>query len=286
MKKIIHFSFLICILNLFACKKEEIISTPKTTLKYLFLGHIYEESNTIDPRLFHYIRSKEYDQFWLGGDLCAETTADVATLDYLDNIFDLGSPNTHWTLGNHDVRNGNIQRITDKTQRPRFYTANSNGLCILVLDTNLGITEINPQYDLIKSVCDTIQTASHLIVLSHGAAWRKVPELDTINWSPNMDYSGSLFRANPNQKFETSIYPLLQQVANRGIKVINVAGDFGQYQTAYQSISEDGIHFIGSGITSNILWNEQFPTHGHPDKILIFEHNLITKEITWKFQVL
>lgn len=279
------------------CRKDQLPSpntnppTPIDTTKfnYLFLGHTYEGENTIDPRLMPFIDTSVYDQFWLGGDMCSETTKDQATLDYLDNLFDLGSPNTHWTLGNHDIRNGNINWITDKTQRPTFYTTSFNGICLLVLNTSFmhsgtDTASINAQYDLIKNVCDTIQDASHLILLTHGLPWGGVGgAVDSCTYAANANFSFLKFRFNPTQWFHDGIYPLLQQVKNKDIEVINIGGDMGQNETEFEAVSADGIHFIGSGITAETGWNQQFPTAGEVDKILILEHEPATKTITWKF---
>lgn len=79
-----------------------------------------------------------FHQVWLGGDVCAETTADASTLNYLDGLFDLKSPQTHWTLGNHDVRNGSLDWITAATGRPTYYAAYINDITLLVLNSSLA----------------------------------------------------------------------------------------------------------------------------------------------------
>ena len=118
---------------LFACKKDKPIikiSASKNS-KYIFLGHIYNKENRVDPRL-EKIDFSTYQGVWLGGDLCAETTKKRSTLDYLDAIFDLGNENTHWAVGNHDVRNGNLQWIQQTTGRNLFYATTSNDLTVAV----------------------------------------------------------------------------------------------------------------------------------------------------------
>lgn len=273
-----------------SCRKSE--PKPKEeTRKYLFVGHTYAGTNLIDHRIIPHLSRTLYDQFWLGGDMCSETTADSLTLEYLDGLFDLGSPKTHWTLGNHDIRNGNLQWITKKTKRPTFYSANFNGICLLVLNTNFGhggydTLAVNAQYEKVKKVCDTLQAVSHLIVLSHHVCWARVAGLDSAQVAANANGAWLKWRFNPQEYFEDAIYPLLLQVKNKGINVINLAGDFGQESTEYYQQSPDGIHFIGSGITSDIPWNTQFQTHGLEDKILIFEHNLETQALHWHFEVL
>ncbi len=270
--------------------------------KYLFMGHTYYGSETMDPRIIPMIDRNEYEQFWLGGDICAETTQKSSTVDYVDSLFDLGSPKTHWALGNHDTRNGNVQWITDKTGRPTYYTTTFNGICMLVLNTNFrygpgnyDVANTNAQYDMIKQVCDTIQHSSHLIVMSHGALWSYIsgvnvgPTLCNADRSRclcNGDHSYYLLHINPDENYESAIYPMLTNVASRGINVMHLSGDFGQFSTGYQASTVDGVQFLGSGVTSEIPWSQQFPTNGMLDMVLVFEHDLDDQTITWKFETL
>jgi hypothetical protein len=272
-----------------SCKKKEI---HQKNYKYLFLGHTYAGRSIIDSRVAPYLDRTKYDHFWMGGDMCAETTEDSSTLEYLDSLFDLGSPNTHWALGNHDIRNGNLQWITNKTERPTFYTATFNGICMLVLNTTFSqggtydTVAVNAQYDMIKNVCDTLQNVSHLILLSHHVCWIGMPDIDSAQAAANATGYWLKWRFNPEEHFANGIYPMLVDVKSRGINVINIAGDLGQESTDYYEKSADGIHFLGSGITSDIPWNNQFSTHGKEDKILIFEHDMETQKISWHFDVL
>ncbi len=277
------------------CNKQHILdeNCHNSTLDYLFMAHTYDVPNTVDERILC-LNLDCFEQIWLGGDICLETTQDYETIDYLDQLFDLSSPNCHWALGNHDIRNGNVHWITDRKQRPTFYSANFNGITLLVLNTNFfhkGVTvidtvKVNEQFDMIQSVCDTIQASSHLILLSHGQMWKYISQVEAVATAANADYSNIPLRINPTESFASAVYPLLQQVASRGITVINIAGDFGQYQTEFEAVSPEGIHFLGSGITADILWSQQFPTHGKADKFLVLHHDLATRNISWTFETL
>ncbi len=266
--------------------------SSKTNYKYLFIGHSYYGDGTMDPRITPMLDRDVYDQFWLGGDMCGETTKSYSTIEYLDSLFDLGSPYTHWSVGNHDTRNGNIHWITNKTQRPTFYTTTFNGICLLVLNTNFRTpqntydeVQSNAQYEMIKQVCDTIRDVSHLIVMSHGALWSRTDGMSSLTNLANADHSYYWLNFNPNLTYDTGVYPLLVNVVNRGIKVIHVSGDFGQYSTGYDEVSDDGIQYLGSGVTSEIPWSEQFPTVNLLDMVLVFNHNVETQTITWDFEV-
>jgi hypothetical protein len=259
---------------------------------YLFMGHTYYKPEAVDERI-ECLKLDCYDQIWLGGDVCTETTKEWATLEYLDNLFNLGASTTHWTVGNHDIRNGRVHWITEKTKRPTFYTRTFDGITLVVLNTNLqhdnlaiDTAQLNSQFEMIQNICDTIQQSSHLIILSHNQIWRGVQEISTTNCLANIDRSYLLLHFSPNKNFASHVYAMLQQVASRGVQIINIAGDFGQYQTEFEAMTSDGIFFLGSGITANIPWNEQFPTNGQTDKILVLHHDIAAREISWTFEPL
>ena len=109
MKKIRYLILHLFLVFIIACDKDDdpvILSPPcSTNCEYIYLGHINEKHNAVDRRIEEADLSK-YDQIWLGGDLCSETTREESTLDYVDSLFNLSSKNTHWSVGNHDVRNG------------------------------------------------------------------------------------------------------------------------------------------------------------------------------------
>ena len=104
--------------------------------------------------------------------MCTETTKLESTVAYLDALFNLSDPLTHWTLGNHDTRNGNIEFITNRTKRNTFYTVYENGMTIMLLNLSLGhVPALEPscdlrdeQYKMMLSVFDSIENSSHLIV--------------------------------------------------------------------------------------------------------------------------
>jgi hypothetical protein len=289
-------TFIFALIAVFtSCKKDVAIhlcpDAEEGIQHYVFLGHIYESNNTIDSRI-EAMSLSCFHQVWLGGDVCIETTEDQSTLNYLDNLFQLGSSKTHWTLGNHDVRNGNLDWITNTTNRNSFYVAHYNGMTLLVLNSSLNHSAIldcqaiDDQYDLIENVCDTIQESSHLVLLTHHVVWDGIsPEINTDEFA-NGNSSAFLFRCSTGETFGSAVYPLLQQVQSRGVKVLNIAGDLGQKETAVEFTTDHGIVFLGSGITAEIPYNEQFPSFGEPDKVLVLHHNILQRQITWEFKAL
>ena len=257
-----------------------------STCKYLVIGHTYEDAGLVDRRIED-ADLTQYDQIWLGGDICSETTRDTATLDYLDDLFDLSSNRTHWAVGNHDVRNGHTERITKHTHRPLFYTQSFDGLTIIVLNTNYyepdDCTKMEEQANLIRSVCDTISQSSHLIVFMHHIVWGNVESGMNVSAYANVNSSWLAFSCPPVQRFETIVYPELLRVQQQGIPVICISGDFGQEAATYEWTTADGITFLGTGITSEIEWNEQWPTAGQRDSVLVIERDLVQKTLSWQF---
>ena len=293
--KNIKFAFLFSLLGIFLiqCKKDEFEeSSPEKSRKeipiqsYIFLGHIYESSTTIEASVRN-IDFGKYNQIWLGGDLLAETTKYNSNLDYLDSLFDLSNPNTLWSLGNHDIRNGNLNWISDKTKRPFFYTRHKYGITFIVLNTNglnpnsLDSSLVESQYQLIKSVCDTISKSSHLILLSHHTPWN---EIDAIGKSrANYNATDYIFNLNSNQKYFDGIYiPFLENVRSRGINVIHISGDYGQFRNGFRYQTNSGINLLGSGILAETPYNTRFNRYGKPDSVLVFTHDVSKRELSWQ----
>ena len=254
------------------------IST-KEKLKYIFIGHCYQngtEGNKVDYRLEKFDFSC-YDGIWLGGDVCSEATLKFSTIKYLDELFNLSNPLTFWALGNHDTRNGNLEWVTQFTQRETYFVYNDNYLTSIVLNTTLVPVDcynINKQFEIIENVCDTIEDSSHLILLMHHGLWADVPGLlppgaychsNLRYWNANCN--------DVNSNFVNAVYPLLVEVKNRGIEVICIMGDVGANKKKFEMISTDGIIFLGCGLY-----------HNSPDDyVLIFEHEPAKRKLEWKF---
>jgi len=293
MKKVItRYIIVLGICFLSSCDKsyEPVTVLENNNQSYAFLGHIYATNNRIDPRL-EAMDLSEFDHFWLGGDVCAETTADQSTLEYIDDLFNLSAASTHWALGNHDIRNGNLQWIADATNRPSFYASSFNGITLMILNTNFAYlgnvdtTLINEQFEMIENVCDSITNSSHLIILSHHMVWNPIDLENNTSDIANGDLSDLLFHVEPNLDYTNGIYPLLQEVKSRGVEVMHIAGDLGQKVASYEYETQDGIHYLGSGITAETEWNEQFSTAGDVDYFLILNHDLLAQEISWTYKV-
>ena len=259
------------------------INGQDSIYKYIFIGHSYQagtEGDKVDYRIENFDFS-DYSGIWLGGDVCSEATLKYSTIKYIDSIFDLSDEMTFWALGNHDTRNGNWEWISRFTNRETYYVFNKNKITYIILNTNLVLSDcyhVNKQYNIIKNVCDTISESSHLVLLNHQGIWENVPNLPSVSSYAHgkglLYWNSNCFDVNSN--YYNSIYPLLLNVKNRGINVINIMGDMGAGAKSFEMQSEDGIIFLGCGLY-----------HNSPDDlVLIFEHNINQKLLIWDFKYL
>ena len=278
-----------------ACKNNGVTqSVVEEKTEYLFLGHTYFKENRVDPRL-ETIDYSKYKGLWLGGDMCSETTKERATLEYLDDLFDLDSEDTHWAVGNHDVRNGNIDWIREFTGRDLYYTHTKDGLTIVVLDTNMGLIEGRgascedriAQTQFFENLLDTIQFSSHLVILGHWAIWGGVkPEMHCYSFANACAPYFEFLCDDPASKFPNLMYEKMVAVEQKGVEVLFVTGDGGIYSKQYHFQTEEGIDFLISGLYST-LDRDNPPTNVqvnlNPDSVLIFNHLVEEQRLDWKF---
>ena len=288
---ILHFLFIILFSS---CTSEQ-----TTEKQYLFLGHPYNWKNPyqVDPRL-ETLDYEPYSQIWLGGDVCSRTTEKESTLIYLDSLFHIGNPTTHWTLGNHDIQDGHIDWITNRTQRPTFYVDWVDGICLLVLNTNLfwhyggqpaqvDCDQKMAQSELIHAVLDTIDQASHLVILHHLALFSELMKDSLGNPLELFNVNAPRIRMDCDSAsyLKELIYPKLEQVKSKGIEIVLVGGDFGMRakELAYQT--PEDIWLLGSGINNSVSRSNvpDYVTTLAPDKVLIFKHWPESRKLEWNF---
>ena len=159
-------------------------------------------------------------------------------MNYLDSLLDFSRGHIQWTLGNHDVMFGDLERITNKTGRRSFYTTHlDGGVTLLVLNTNLfwmyasrpvqeDCAEKQAQLDLIQSVLDTIQSSSHLVILHHHALLKN-HKPDSLRDAFNTNPDRVTITCDSSDQFDRLIYPQLKAIQNRGVQVVLIGGDVG-----------------------------------------------------------
>jgi hypothetical protein len=260
---------------------------PADTLTYAFFGHTYDWSasgDRVDFRI-EQLDLTQFDRIWLGGDICSETSLNYSTINYLDTLFDLGKPGNHWALGNHDNRNGNMEWIEKFTKRPSYYSHSENGITTIVMNGSLSPLDcenLNKQYKMIKSVCDTINSG-YLIFLVGPGIYSDVPNVanpDTYGHSKLKNWLANCY--DDTTTYLNTIYPMLVNAENRGVEVLHIMGDVGAGPKSYYATSSDGVEYFGSGInnTFNVVMGVPIVA---PDLILVFKHALSTNQLTWEF---
>lgn len=276
--KLTHVAF--CLFLIFvSCKKEEVdcpVLNYSESMKYEYL-HISHTRTSLNPLIDSVAEKINYNRFdilMLGGDLAYLTSKDIETMSHVDSIFDIGNPNTLWSLGNHDYSNLNL--IEAYTKRPPFYAYNKNGITFIVLDTQDSISSITSnQLKLFNTVTDTMVKSTHLILLTHKLIWmydneELEPQIDSVSNGPLGNCS---YCVNPNNFYE-DVYPKLVTIQNRGIKVMCIGGDIGFKASEFEYKTEDGIQFLASGIKFN----------SPESKAILFTHDITTGLLSWTFE--
>jgi len=267
----------VCLLLLMSCSREQTVDVVTCESScYLHLSRTRTDTNEdVDPEVER-LDFDMYDMLWLGGDLAVATSEDDRTMMLLNSIFDLGSTNTLWSLGNHDY--ADPMKVRDYTHRPTYYSKHSNGVTIVVLDTEKNVGKIvGHQKEFLFGILDTITQSSHLVLLHHKLVWMyDNPDLESlipeVSNGPVGDCSYCL---SPNN-FNQDIYPKLVELTEQGLQVICVGGDIGNVVQEYQHVTPEGITLLASGIKSNDEGN----------KALLFHHDIEDQSLSWEFKLL
>ncbi len=273
MKIVKKHNFLCFLIFLIGCTKETQIPEKKVNQ----ILHIAHTRGSVDGMIEKEIRDidfKAYDVLCLGGDIDGFTSQSEATMQTWNNLFSFGDTTTLWTLGNHDIDDRAL--IEKYTKRPSFYTWNYKTITFLVLDDQLDRSNIlEPQLDLVKGVVDTLQSANHLVVLTHNLLWMyNHPVLESqIEEIPNGGLGNCSFCIKPNNFYE-DIYPQLLKAKAKGIEVYCIAGDLGLKAKEFEFTTNEGIHFLASGV--------DFGQDGN--KALILELAEESTDLVWYFE--
>lgn len=265
---------LILFVGLSSCKKD-VVATPEEPIsyKYLHISHTRGPSDYLMVDGVETIDYSKYDVLMLGGDLLVSTTTFAAGMEKVDSLFDVGNPNTLWSIGNHDDINPAM--IPLYTNRPFHYSYHKNGITYLVLDTENDFCNIsNDQLALFNAVVDTIQESSHLIVMTHKMIWMSGNNIlePLANSTANGGLGLETWEINPNN-FYDDLYWSLLEVQERGVQVICIGGDIGFNTSEFQFRFDSGIHLLASGVSYTETIN----------KALVFEHYPTIRQLTWEY---
>lgn len=254
------------------CQQSESVS-------FLAIGHTRQaESKNKNPRkvieAVEKIPFEKYDAILLGGDLVLESSKDTAQLNYLNEVFDLQSPNTMWAMGNHDYRD-HPELVSSVTGRPTYFTHKKGAVTFLVVDTQLDSCNIrDEQLVLFDNTISNLSQGDQLIILHHKLIWmREHPILATKANDITNGMTGSCFFCLMKNNFYQDIYPELVKLEQKGIDVILVAGDIGSKVNQFEFKTKEGIVFLATGLED-----------GKPNnQVLIFNYQK-GKPLTWQFK--
>jgi hypothetical protein len=282
-----------------ACSKNDNQKNiPKDSI--LVLGHTYRwgpDGNRVDERLENLDYSK-YKELWLLGDVCAATTREKETLDYLDDLFDLSKENVKWAIGNHDIDFGKMELISNKTKREFFYGDVKEDYASFVLNTQMeddlfrdSCDYKQKQHDTFVSFLEDIksnQDIKTLFILSHNTVWSDAEEsLRKHNLIGNANAAWIDFLCQWASEFRHLFLPHLIEIQNSGVNVICIAGDGGQYQKTFFEKAESGISYYVSGINNSVLLYADEKTidrfNTEADSVLIFNYNKSAKSFIGEF---
>lgn len=246
------------------------IYAEQDTVLYLFMGHPRDDDRTHE----HVLKTVEkldyskYELLLLGGDLTWNTSELISTLEYCDIIFHLSDSNTHLAIGNHDL--DNPTNLLNFTKKGRYHAISRNNISFLVLDTELTTPNIaGAQLDFVKSVTDTITNSDYLILIHHRILWMAGnDDLAHLNDS----VAASTRNLGPSNFFP-EVYPLLQEVKQRGIEVLCLAGDRTDINISYAI--EDSIQFLASGMVGTFPDINNF--------VILLTHDLSNHKLNYDF---
>ena len=148
----------------------------------------------------------------------------------------------------------------------------------IVLDTQLDSSKVSgDQLSFFKAVTDTMKTCSNLIVLSHKLIWmRGNDELEPLIDSVSNGHYGACDYCIQSNNFYSDIYPSLIKLRNNKVNVFCVAGDLGFKVTQFEHVTDDGVVFLATGMSSGLESNSY----------LEFSNNLLSNEITYSFKAI
>ena len=243
--------------------------------KYIFVPHPRSEDRVNQTVLsgIEAINFAIYDMILLGGDLTYYTSIDRTSMDYCDSLFDLGSPNTLWAMGNHDLTNRNL--VEEYTGRLSFYSYSRDNITFLVLDTELdakGFTSSHisgDQLEMVRQVCDTIARSDYLVLLHGRLLWM----IGNDDLTQKLDSVAESTKQLDTSNFYAVVYPLLQLAKNRGVPVLCLGGDKSKINIVYSP--EDSITFIASTMAPEYT--------DTVNDVVILSQDMHTGQLSWEF---
>ena len=266
----------------------------------LVLGHIYRwggEGDKVDE-ILEDIDYNQYEELWLLGDLCAATTKEQSTLEYLDQIFSLSRNECKWSIGNHDIDYGNLDWIKEKTNRDFHYGEINDNYAIFVLNSQIEHKQFKDscsykqnQFDSFEKFIEDIEisdSVNNIFILSHNTIWSDAEtSLSEFNLIGNARSAWMDFLCKWGSEFRHTYHPKLLELREKGKNIYCVAGDGGQYQKTFYHEGVSGIHYYVSGINNSVIEYSDESTisrfNTSPDSVLLFSFDQSSQSFLGRF---
>ncbi|MEL6862867.1 MAG: hypothetical protein AAFP19_00550 [Bacteroidota bacterium] len=249
---------------------------PPANAQYLYIAHTrlpHFMSNRVIPEV-EQIAFDAYDLLLLGGDLTFQSSIDQMQVDYLDAVFSLSSPKTLLSFGNHEY-DMEPQLLLQKTGRSSYFRHQQNGITWLVFDTQLDSCRVRgEQWALFERSLEQMGESRHLVLLFHHLVWLvDGGDLEAKHRGISNAPLGSCSFCLKSNNFYDDLYPRLVELQKKGIQVICVSGDMGNYRSSYEHQTKEGIVFLGEGLKYEAKGN----------KALVFHHQIDSQQLSWTF---
>jgi hypothetical protein len=144
-----------------------------------------------------------------------------------------------------------------------------------VLDTEQnasGLTKSiisGDQLELLKMVTDTISKSDYLIVLHGRLLWM----IGNDDFKTRLDSVAESTKQLVTTNFYPDVFPLLQKVKAKGVRVMCLGGDKSKINIDYSP--EDSIHFLASTMAPEYTDDQ--------NDVMVFNYDIGNREMNWKY---
>jgi hypothetical protein len=144
-----------------------------------------------------------------------------------------------------------------------------------VLDTEQnasGLTKSiisGDQLELLKMVTDTISKSDYLIVLHGRLLWM----IGNDDFKTRLDSVAESTKQLVTTNFYPDVFPLLQKVKAKGVRVMCLGGDKSKINIDYSP--EDSIHFLASTMAPEFTDDQ--------NDVMVFNYDIGNREMNWKY---
>jgi hypothetical protein len=241
--KTILFAFIFVAIA-FSCK-ESASNDVKTS--YIYVSHTRTDTNDSIYNKLYGIDFSKYDMTLLGGDLAMNSFKNDTVINHLNRLFNLKSPTTLWSVGNHDQTSDNT--FYKHTGKHKYHAYNKDHINFITLNSQDSLSSIiGKQKEFLFNVLDTTTTQAivimtHKLIFMNGHSYleNQIHKICNAN-------KGSCYHCHNPNNFYDEIYPKLVELKKKGVQILWIGGDLGYKASAFEFEDTQGIVFLGNGL--------------------------------------